>query len=495
VHEHPTYRNAPSDPWQTTAVHQLPTPTRALPTDLLGAPVPTRRSHRRRTTLIAIGLGLALIAGSLTYAGVSYWYGWSSTQPEAILPSTVNAFVRLDFSPGLGQRIKLGNLAKKFPKASDRDAVEQIKRGLVNDLGLDPLSYDDIKPWLGDRVGLATWPTAGATGRCDVAALASRDDGLANAALTRVRQLKGATAFGFTVSGGYAVYARCADQNSQSAVDAVLAQAKTRTLADRPDFAGDLSALPAGQVAVAWANLPEGVTGLHDVLAGTDLGPLGLTGLRGTVLLGARATDSGVEARYRAHFGSHPSQPARNVVSELGALPGGTVVGVSADLSSFQPGTIPTNTAQVDLLNLVPVLLGATVSLSASDVRSSSAALRLVVQASDPSRASRLASALAPVGGRYTGISVNRSGNTVTASSSSYRPGTGTLSNASTFTSALDGAPADSLVAAYVDVTGVAAQSQLSPGEAAQLAPVKAAGFSAGYDGDTLVGLLRILIP
>src|SRR5262249_51972497 len=155
---------------------------RALPTDLLGEPVPARRLRRRRTPLIAIGLGLALVAGSLTYAGVSYWYGWTTTQPEAILPSTVNAFLRLDFSPGLGQRIKLGNLAKKFPSTSDQDTVEQVKRGVANDLGLDPLTYDDIKRWLGDRIGLATWPTAGATGRCDVAALASANDGLATAA-------------------------------------------------------------------------------------------------------------------------------------------------------------------------------------------------------------------------------------------------------------------------------------------------------------------------
>lgn len=497
MHDQPRYPGAPADPWQATAVQHLPAPTRALPTDLLGEPVPTRRSRRRRTMLVAIGLGLALVAGSITYAGVSYWYGWSATQPEAVLPSTVNAFVRLDFSPGLGQRIKLGNLARKFPAAADRDSVAQVKRGLVNDLGLDPLSYDaDIQGWLGDRVGLATWPTAGATGHCDVAALASRDDGLAATALTRVRQHKGAAAFGFKVSNGYAVYAHCADQNSQSAVEAVLAQAKTRTLAARADFADDLSALPAGQVAVAWANLPDGVTGLHDLLAEADLGTLDLTGLRGTVLLGVRATDGGVEARYRAHLGSHPSRPARDVVSALGALPGGTVVGVSADLSTFQPGTIPTNPAKVDPLELVPALFGGTVSLSASDVRSSSAALRLVVQAADASRATRLASALGgPASGWYTGISVSRSGNTVTASSSAYRPGTGTLADAATFTAALAGAPADSLVAAFVDVTAVAAQSQLSPDEAAQLAPVKAAGFATGYDGDTLIGLLRILVP
>jgi len=496
MHDQPRYPSAPADPWQTTALHHLPAPTRALPTDLLGEAVPPRRSRRRRTMLIAIALGAALVAGSLTYAGVSYWYGWSSTQPEAILPSTVNAFVRMDFSPGLGQRIKLGNLAKKFPAATDKDAVEQLKQGLVNDLGLDPLSYDDIKAWLGDRVGLGTWPTAGATGRCTVAALASRNDGLAATALTRVRQHRSPAAFAFKVSNGYAVYASCADQNSQSALDAMLAQAKTRTLADRPDFADDLSALPAGQVAVAWANLPDGVTGLHDLLVESDLGNLDLAGLRGTVLLGARATDNGVEARYRAHLGSHPSRPARDVVSALGALPGGTVVGVGADLSSFQPGTIPTNTAKVGLVDLIPTLLGGTVSISVSDVRSSSSALRLVIAAADESRAARIASALGgPFNGAFTGISVNRSGNTVTASSNSYRPGTGTLAGVSTFTAAFDGAPTDSLVAAYVDMTSVAAQSKLSPDEAGRLAPVKAVGFTTGYDGDTLVGLLRILIP
>jgi hypothetical protein len=443
--------------------------------------------------LIAIGLAVALVAGTAAYASVSYWYGWSTTQPEAVLPSTINVFVRMDFSPGLGQRIKLGNLARKFPSTTDKDSVDQLKRDLVNDLGLDPLDYDSgVKPWLGDRVGLGSWPTTGAAGRCDVAALASRDDTLATAALTTVRQKKG-SGFGFALSHGFAVYARCANQNSQSAVEAVLAQAKTRTLADRPDFSGDLSALPSGQAAVGWAALPEGLGGLSDL---GDLGGLNGTGLHGTVLLGAQATDGGIDVRYRAHLGGTATHPARDVVSALGALPGGTVIGVSADLSGLPTATIPGTATSAGLVDLLPDLLGGTVSLSMSDVRTSSGALRLVIQAADATRAGRIASALTGTfGGRYSALSVNRSGTTVTASSASYRPGSGSLNDSSSFRSALGAAPHDSLVAAYVDVTAVSGQSQLAPDEAARLAPITAAGFSSGYDGDTLVGHLRILVP
>ena len=493
MHDQPRYPDAPADPWQTTGMYTLPTPTRTLPTDVLDSfsPPIRRRSPRRRAVFIGVGLVLALIAGSLTYAGVSYWYGWSTTQPEAVLPATVNAFVRMDFAPGLGQRIKLGDIAKKFPSAGDKDSVEQVKRGLVNVLLLDPLNYDtDIKPWIGDRVGLAAWPTKGTAGRCDLAALASRDDARATVSLNTVRQNLGADRFAFAFSHGYVVYARCADQPAQATVDAVLAQARTRTLAARPDFADDLSALPSGQAAVAWAHLPDGVTGLHDLI---HPGSLDLSGLRGTVLMGAQATGNGIDLRYRAHVGSAAAQPAHDVIAALGALPGGTMFGVSADLASLPQPTI-TAGAGTGLVDLVPALFGSTVSLSASDI--TTGALRLVIQAADQARAARIATLLGgPFGTQWPGVVVNRSGTTVTASSTAYRAGSGTLADSSAFHSVLDGAPRDSLVAAYLDVPSLAGQAKLSPQEAAQAAPIKAIGFSSGYDGDTLVGLLRVLIP
>jgi hypothetical protein len=496
MHDQPRYSNAPADPWQTTDMHTMPPPTRALPTDVLDARSPVlrrRRSGRHRVAIVGVGLGLALVAGSVTYAGVSYWYGWSTTQPEAVLPATVNSFARMDFSPGLGQRIKLGAIAKKFPATTDKDAVEEIKRGLVNDLGLDPLSYDtDIKPWLGDRVGLATWPTPGATGHCDLAALASRDDALATTALSSVRQHKGGDRFGFALSHGYAVYARCPGVNSQAAADAVLTQAKTRTLADRPDFADDLSALPAGQAVVGWAHLPDAVTALNGLTS--SLGTADVHGLTGTLLVGAQATGNGVDLRYRAHLGAAPTRPANDVVAALGALPGGTMLGVSADLAGLPQATIPAGIGGSNLFDLVPALFGSTVSLSASDI--ASGASRLVIQAADPARAASIESLLSSsFGGRYSGLLVNRTGTTVTASSPKYNPGSGTLADSPAFRSVFDGASHDSLVAAYLDVPAVAAKATLSPQEAAQVAPVKAIGFSTGYDSDTLVGLLRILIP
>jgi hypothetical protein len=135
------------------------------------------------------------------------------------------------------------------------------------------------------------------------------------------------------------------------------------------------------------------------------------------------------------------------------------------------------------------------VSLSVSDLRQSSA-LRLVIEAADATRATRIASALSgPFGGRNSGLTVDRTGTTVTVSSSTYRPGQGRLADVSTFASAMSGASHDSLVAAYADVPAIAATLKLSADDAASVAPVKAAVFTTGYDGDTLVGLVRLLIP
>ena len=88
-------------------------------------------------------------------AAACVWNGWGKTQPEEVLPASVAAFVQLDLDPGLGGRLELVELVKKFPKQEqDKDVTEQAVGELIADLGLEPLTYDaDIK--------LARYPLGG----------------------------------------------------------------------------------------------------------------------------------------------------------------------------------------------------------------------------------------------------------------------------------------------------------------------------------------------
>ncbi len=139
---------------------------------------------------------VALLLGGTAVAGAWVWFGWGTTQPEDVLPGSSMAFARIDMSPGLGQKMKLDNLAKKFPKAtkSTQDFVDQLKEDMFEALDLEPLTYEaDVKPWFADRVGVAAWAKDGSSDTpCVLFALASKDDGKARAAFTKAQDRLGA---------------------------------------------------------------------------------------------------------------------------------------------------------------------------------------------------------------------------------------------------------------------------------------------------------------
>jgi len=58
---------------------------------------------------------LVLLIGVGAYAGVRVWTGSGTTQPESAMPAGVTAFARIDVNPGLGQKLNVDGLVKKFP--------------------------------------------------------------------------------------------------------------------------------------------------------------------------------------------------------------------------------------------------------------------------------------------------------------------------------------------------------------------------------------------
>jgi hypothetical protein len=488
----------PTDPWADpgqTYPYARSGHTQALPV------VQPRRTRTR--LILAIGLVVAVLAGVGTYVGASVWYGWSITEPEEALPSDSATMARLDLSPGLGQRLALGRIAQKFPHDGDgRDIADQLKRTF---LGLDADTFDrEVRPWLGDRIASAAWSTTGdSTGACTLAALASKDDGIAEASLQRIQRKEGADAFGFVSHNGYMLVARCG-AGSQAAAESARNRASTRSLAALPAFRQALSELPGHHAALAWADLAltRTIQGGRNpfVVAGITLP----TDARvGQLIAGLEATGQGLDLHYRL-AGSGTPQATVDVLPRLAGLPGNTVIGASTDLGA---STVVTQLGQsvssalaggplAALGGGLATALGSVLTLSVTTPAAGSDELpwRLVTDTGAPERAAAVALGFG-LPALLTKVKVDVHGTTVTATSRGYEAGGGTLGDSPTYKAAMGSFPGRPAAAAFVHVEALLPTLRLTGAEAANLKPIQAVGLVTGDDGGTLAGLVRLLIP
>jgi hypothetical protein len=491
-----THQAPPADPWSgNTLAYARSGHTQAFP---IVPTVPPRRS--RTPILISVGVVVALIAGVSAYLGASVWYGWSVTEPEEVMPADTAVYVRLDLSPGLGQRLALGRVAQKFPHdGGGRDITEQLKREF---LGVSPETYDrDIKPWLGERLAAGVWAKDGTKATaCTVSALAVADEDAVEPALRRVQQEQGAAEFGFARSNGYALIARCEGRtDSQAAATAALATGQT--LAQSPAFRQALSELPGHRAAVAWADLalatavwpdPGGVS-----IAGVKL-PAGATS--GQLIAGLEATDDGLDIQFRVSGTGAPPATV-DVLSRLGQQPDNSAIAISTDLRGT-PVAAQTGQAVATALaggafaaigTGLASALGSTLTVSVI-ADGANPRWRLVADSESADKARALALAFG-LPGLLTGVQVDTNGNTMTATSRGYQPSNTMLSNSTLYRHAMGSLDARAAVAAYIDVTKLMTSLRLTSTEAAQLKPIQAVGFTAGNDGTTLAGLMRLVIP
>jgi hypothetical protein len=521
-------------------------PTRLDLPALKGYPAVRRRRRARFVVALSAVLVVAVAGGA--FAAVRAWYGWGTTQPEQVIPGDSVAFVRVDLSPGLGQRLAIDRLAKKFPDTgkSTEDFVARVEQEIVKGIGLIRLDYDrDIKPWFADRIGAALWTRPGDGQSCELVALASRDEAKARAALTAAAAQAGDGRMGFGFLDGYAVIAECGGGDSQAAADAAVRAATHESLTNHRAFRDAVGALPGAQTVLGYAD----IAALLPALRMTDFAmlvpgvvdpsrggaPPSSTGPSGVVVFGARATDDGVDIRFRATGLPGPGK-GRNVLADLGQLPANTKVGIAADLSVQHDALTALQKQMASVLKDsatlggLPVMPGADAQdlgapggvsplgklmdgmLDPGDVDAAADALfrsvltvsvtelgdapgvRVTARAPDEASARTISSAVSRLATNATArLSVAQVGDTVTVTTADFT-GSGALAGESRYRQALAGAPGTTVMAAFVDVTATASAARMPADERDRLAPVKAIGFAGGYDGDAAVGMLRIVI-
>jgi hypothetical protein len=474
----------------------------------LPAAPPPRRS--RAPLFITLAVVVFLLLGGVAFAGAWVWYGLGTTEPEEALPSSVSAFARVDLSPGLGQLIKLNNLAKKFPNAGQdaEEAIERSNRGLLDMWGLEDLDYDvDVKPWFDNRFGVGLWDH-GEAKECGLVALASKDDTKAGTALAKERKSKGKADFGFAMFNGYAVLAQCRS-NSQEAANAAVAAARTETLAQQEAFARAADSLPSGQAVLAWTDLGALAGDLRGLPAMRDLGSVADL-LSGQLLVGAQATDSGVDVRFRFTSAEKAPVGPRDVTPIVDALPSDSVVAGAYSLRGVGPlgRAIEQQLALLDQSSsrdsqrvsaAIKAATSSVVSLSVTELGKDDPAMRITAMAASAADGGRIAdlfNELKKSGATATSKrwKVHQDGAEVSVTTGGYSAGSGALRDTALYREAIDGASGTTTGLLYLNIQRYLAGADISADTKRDLEPLKAAAVTAGYDGDDAVGLLRIVI-
>ncbi len=214
-----------------------------------------RKKRTKWVPLIAVLAVLAVIGGGGIFAYAKLNGG---DQPASVLPANSVAYARIDLNPSAGQRVAALRFLMKFPSAkdkigltSDKDDLRQKLFDLIKkDAGDDLADVDfdkDIKPWLGDRAGVAAVPADDGKAEAVVAVEVKNQDkatkGLDKLFANDDHAPKRAFAGKYVLLSG-----------EQSVLDSAVAASKGSSLQDNEKFSKDMSALGEQGFASFWAD-------------------------------------------------------------------------------------------------------------------------------------------------------------------------------------------------------------------------------------------------
>ena len=215
---------------------------------------PAPKKRRGKLIPLIAALAVLLVAG----AGGAFAYSrlaGGGDQPATVLPSTAVAYARIDLDPSAGQKVNAIRFLMKFPSvkeqmglSSDNDDLRQklfemIKKEAGDDLA-DVDFEKDVKPWLGDRAGIAAVPNGDKADA--VMAIQITDEGKARAGLDKLFANEDEKP-GMAFVESYVIIAE-----DQQRADAAVAEANKKPLSDNATFDKDMSELGEQGFASFW---------------------------------------------------------------------------------------------------------------------------------------------------------------------------------------------------------------------------------------------------
>jgi hypothetical protein len=252
-------------------------PTVAFPPGAQVPPVAVAEAapKRRKTAVVALvaALVVALVGGGVAFAGFRFgWFG-EGKQPYGALPASSIAYYQVDLDPAADQRLAALSFFRELPQlkgaASNAsfDLKEQLWTEWAKSNDTHGLNYAaDIKPWLGDRAGVAALPVSSSQSTSTpVVALQVTDEKLA---AEKLPILLSTDASVVTISDGYALI------TTPSNVEQVKTALAAGTLDKNQTFSADLATLGSTGWAAGWVDLKA----LADVAQGGSSSTLEVQG-------------------------------------------------------------------------------------------------------------------------------------------------------------------------------------------------------------------------
>lgn len=290
-----------------------------------------RRAGRGLVLAVAAGLVLTLLGGVTAAANAVLSGG--GPQPESYAPASAFAFAKLDLDPAARQKLAVLQLSRRFPSSPTRTGTGDVRDQLLRPVFRDsdpPVDYDrDVKPWLGKRVGIAGFLDSAGKPQV-VGILAYTDKDAARRGMDRlIAADRPGHRSGYSLQDGFAVLG-----DTQPTVDAAVAAAAKRSLADVRSYRDDIGSLTGDQVATGWIDVRRSVAAARVPLSGGT--PGGSSGLpeqlladaKGRLVVGVHAASAYLEIEGRT-VGVDTPRPAAGSRRLLTGLPEGTVAAVT----------------------------------------------------------------------------------------------------------------------------------------------------------------------
>jgi hypothetical protein len=259
-----------------------------------GAPQPPYddrpQASRRGLKVLVLTVVLTLLVGGGAFAFFvvdPFHLFRSGPQPAEAFPADAVFYAGVDLDPKASQKVDALRFLNHFPSFRDNagltdanaDIADRVIGKAMADLDCPGVTYqDDVKPWLGERFGLAVMPRSGQDKEPVAFAIQVSDEDAARKGIEALNSCdvpldptSDGSPMGIAFVHGYLLLAE-----TQAQADAYAKSANEHSLADDADFKADLDSLGDLGVATTWVD----VAGIVDTFAdeiplGSGLGEVG----------------------------------------------------------------------------------------------------------------------------------------------------------------------------------------------------------------------------
>lgn len=227
-----------------------------------GGPVPPGAPAGRNRWLIPAAAGTAVVVMAGTVWATVSLVGFGGPQPEEVLPGSSIAFGKVDLAIDGAQAIELLEFVERLPAevteetgTPDGDMTGFFAEMFVEAFPESSPGQARVEEWIGQRAGFSVWPASGeaemeeGAGIALAVALAVEDPRKADEDFAEIAAQE--DDIFYSVDGDYVVFTY-----SEAALSDLGAQIDEHgSLADSGLFSEDVAGVPAGSLAVGWADL------------------------------------------------------------------------------------------------------------------------------------------------------------------------------------------------------------------------------------------------